>query len=161
MPRPIIAAGPDTPALVLGTMGDDDIIVVANEGQTLSIYPGPGNDTVRVVGSGSVVIYDDSGSGDDTYILTGGNVRVVYGADVLHNGVVGNGDHLGQDRIENFTPGEDVLDFSAIWPPLQSADFNTDGISDDYLLVRTFGENSFIITEVNVHTVEFGVDILL
>lgn len=106
--KPIVAGGHDS-SPVIGTAGDDEMVIVAGKDETVVVIPYTGNDTVRVVGPGHVVIYDWSGSGDDTYYLNGGSATVVYGLDTF--GIGGQSFNLGNDHIENFTVDRDVIDF--------------------------------------------------
>ena len=72
--------------LIVGGSGDDDIAA------------GEGNDVVRA-GSGDDVV--DAGEGDDSVGLGSGSDTVVFSAD------------FGADVIEDFRPGEDVIDLTA------------------------------------------------
>ena len=77
--------------------GEGDDLIVGGSGDD-SISGGEGNDVIRA-GSGDDVV--DAGEGDDTIGLGSGSDTVVFSAD------------FGADVIEDFRPGEDVIDLTA------------------------------------------------
>jgi hypothetical protein len=119
-------------AEVRGSPENDTLAVSLSSGNAV-IYPGAGDDIVRLSGGGTNKIHDapisqngsftDSDSGDDTY-------RFGTGEDVVYYGSFGFSGSGGHDDINNFERGVDMLVFEENGEGTDIVSVDTTSVSD-------------------------------